>query len=436
MNDKLIHRVANKYREWLLSQKLAHIKDSQAYVLNNLTNARNKSKQILTWANRFFSGSEQRFQYSTWDNKCHSGIVSSDVYKTIATKMVPNLSTDVLASTQCAVAMLKKLIEKPITPTISLQEAIDEIRAIVQQWPEVKFRDNILSVGVGQILLEDDNEQVDLGSFWVHINITTPLDSLKIESINEIESSHGFFHPHVSLQSLCIGEGALISQEALLQGRLEDFFRIIHAVLNTYNKESPHEALSEWYDPNHDDEFYCEFCEQWYSDDCSCYCATCENTYCDECSPGGGCCTGCGEWCCENCSTICHKCEETVCSQCDIMCSACKYTFCSSCTSSCGVCDEQYCSSCKESCERCGDSICEDCIATCDCCEENCCTSCVSAVCELCNKDICEGCETACQHCNKTICTTCERNTCEDCGVHMCEECESEHNCLLAKATG
>lgn len=431
MNEKLIRRAAAKYRDWMLSQVRSPVQSGRISVLDTLNRMNNKAAQMQIWAERFFGGSTQRLQRSEWDDRTHKGLVCPSAYARIATTMIPELSEDVVYSAKHAAAVLKSLEAREVVTVISPKEAIDELRAIVGAWSRVEFRGNVLSVTSKDITLYDDDGEVNLGRFTMSIDLTYPLDSLRIGAVDGVKSTGGLTHPHVSGGKLCIGAGGLPSQDALCQGRLEDFFRVIEAVLDTYNDASPHEALREWYDPDHEGEFFCESCEEWRSDESSCYCGGCDHCYCEYCDAGGGCCAECGDWRCGECSTTCHGCEETLCNGCGGVCHGCGNSMCSSCVSECTVCRKQYCEECKSTCDHCGDSVCENCTSTCGCCSGNCCNTCVNETCNECNQDICEGCQASCSECDKTVCNACNDNSCEHCGTPMCGSCECEHNCLL-----
>ena len=387
MNEKLVRRAARKYRDWLVSQTQSPVMHQKIYVLNLVHMANSRALQIEKWAERFFRGANQRVQKSEWDNEPHMGIMCPSAYEKIVTRMIPELGEDVINSIRQTTETLRSLAIQEVITVISPKESIDEIRAIADAWENVKFKENILSVLVEDVTLEDDCQDVSLGSFWINLNLTCPLSDLKIESVDCVESENGFTHPHVSRGGgLCMGEGGHLSQEALCQGRLEDYFRIIEAVLRTYNESSPYEKLQEWYDPSHEDEFYCENCNEWRSDESNVYCEGCQTTYCDHCAECS-CCSECGNWYCDECSTSCESCQETICTECAKSCSVCSNTMCSECLEQCVVCDSHYCEECK----------------------------------------------TTCSECNKTVCKDCNDNSCEHCGVPSCPSCLEKHNCLLVE---
>lgn len=434
MNEKLIRRAALKYRTWLISQTLSPIQSRKLPILNSLDRISGKVSQIEKWTKLFFRGSLERTQYNEYDDVEYLGIACPSVYESIAKEMIPDLGTDVLLETKNTLEALKSLVTQEVITKISLKEAVDEIRVIVDSWPDVKFRCDILSVLIKDVVLEEDCENVELGDFWIHVNITRPMDSLRIESRDKVESSGGFTHPHVSGIKLCIGAGGLLSKEALCQGRLEDYFRIIESVLRTYNEHSPYEELREWYDPDHEDQSYCDICEEWRDNDCSYYCEGCNKSSCEQCDTGN-CCGKCNDWRCGECIMECISCETTLCHRCANSCSCCHDTTCSNCLNLCNTCEESCCESCMSSCACCGDCVCESCDILCSCCEDNYCKDCVGETCNKCNGDICKECKTTCIECDKIICNDCAENSCEHCGVPICSTCESEHNCLLAEVS-
>jgi len=436
MNDKLMRRAAIKYREWLMAQERSPVQSSRDNILNNIDRAKSKTDQVEKWASRFFKGSAIRIQQSPWDQRVHEGIICPSVYKRIATDMIPELGEDAIYSLKHVLETIKSLAMKKVVIVPSPREAIEEITAITNCWPDVEFKGGTLSVRIDAVSLEDEDEEVDLGDFWIHLDLHRPLDGLRIESISYVESENGFTHPHVYGSKLCIGAGRLPSVDALCQGRLEDYFLIVEAVLRTYNSMSPHEELRQWYNPSHEGKFYCEGCEEYRSEESSCWCEGCQTTTCEYCNEGGGCCTECGEWYCEECSNYCHGCEETLCNHCATGCDGCDENFCSSCMGSCEACDNKFCKGCTEtSCAHCGDTVCESCIATCGCCKEVCCVNCVEDFCKECVTSICQGCSTTCDECGKVLCETCEKNSCDECGTKMCETCEGSHTCLLSEIT-
>ncbi len=419
MNDKLVRRTALKYHYWLIEANKPHI--DKYTLLAKVNAAIVKSEEMMRWSRRFIRVFDQRIQINKWEPKVeHKGIINSSVYEKIATKMIPDLGKDAIQNIEYATNMLKA-VAKPneITP-LSMKESIEEIKIINDAW-EVEFRGNRLSVLIKDVTLSDGNEEVDLGSFIASLSLTDPIKGLAIISLDETESNGGYYHPHVKNEKLCTGDGKDAMIDALSQGRLEDYFRIVETIIRTYNETSPHEELNEWYGPDHEDEFFCLSCEDWRSDDMQVYCEKCDTINCDVCieNCGGGICEECNKYCCENCAAICRECNGLICNDCADECEQCNHDICSECRSTCANCDITMCDSCSTTCGCCSNNYCEECID-----EDKCCNDCTAT--------ICEQCTSTCEGCDKTICDDCKDNECEYCGVKMCEDCKEEHNCVLA----
>jgi len=434
MNDKLVRRAALKYRDWMISKVTQQPQYRDRTIRESLSGANDKVVQMQAWANRFLNSTTPRLQQSFWDeDKVHVGILNTNVYRHLAEKLIPEIGHDVVNNIQHALATLKIMTEHKTIIPLSVKDAINEVRIVSEAWEDVKFRNDVLSVLIKDVTLKDDDDvEVALGSFWIHLKVTSPLTGLSIESVNKIESESGLYHPHVRRNNLCEGEGEDLMKEALCQGRLEDYFRIVEAILRTYNGASPYEPLSDWYAPedDHENEFYCDGCGEWRSNDESVYCEGCDTQYC-ECCAGGGTCTECDNWRCDNCSTSCGDCGETICNRCSVVCAECKTSICPACGVQCVTCDDTHCSSCTKSCTGCGNMICKSCDVSCGCCGDSFCEDCLSETCTECKKDICKSCETTCDECDRTICESCADNTCKHCGVTVCGSCDKDHSCLL-----
>lgn len=422
MEEKLIRRAAIKYQDWMTQEKNKPSYDGSQVTLNLAETITRRTKAIQRWNRRFITGMSQRIQTNKWEKGVvHRGIFNPNPYKRIATKLIPDINERVIKDIKLLTDALREMTkETEITP-LSLKEAIEEIRIIDQAWENVKFRSNVLSVLIKNVVLSDGNEEVGLGSFRICINLSDPIEDKSIESINQIESSGGYYHPHVRHSKLCTGNSGIPAKFALYQGRLEDYFRIVEATLRTYNENSPHEDLIQWYNPSREDEFYCDGCSEWMLLGDEVYCERCSTQRCDGCA-GGGCCCDCDNWRCDECVTSCNECGETICNDCVIKCSECANNYCMSCLGACVTCEATYCRSCMDVCDNCGDSVCNDCSNKCLICEETFCSTCIV--------------DEACLGCGKSgICTRCNENRCEHCGVNMCEDCSGEHNCLLANVS-
>lgn len=406
MTPKLVYRAASKYRQWMVQTACERILSGKTSATDDAWLVTTRAKELEEWVNRFYRGVTER--------SC-GGIVNPDVYSNIAEKMVPDMARDISNKLAMLTSTLKMAVQdKPVTP-ISTGEANNEIQAIVDSWPEVKYRNSILSVRINGVTLSDDKEDIDLGDFWMHLDLTSPLDNLRIESIDCVSSEGDYYHPHVRNKKLCQGDGADPSVDALRQGRLEDFFRVIEAVLRTYNELSPHEVLTQWYDPDHENQTYCEGCDEWVHIEDAVHCDLCEISSCENCADGSYQCRGCDKYVCGNCSASCSSCEHVFCDNCRVTCECCGETICEECIDTCDKCSKTMCTSCSNSCSYCGGALCDEDSVECECCKESNCTDCTDETCERCKKDICIACQ----------------DECPECGVTMCTQCREEHNCLL-----
>lgn len=396
MNDKLVRRAANMYGRWMSNSR------------DDLL------KQLWLNTDRYFFTVESKSAYvKKWINK---SFTRKQIPAKIIKRTIMDSVQEIRMNCERSLLVLESIMKPKDTVILSQRELIEEIQIINNQWPEVKFRNGMLSVRINNVSLSDNEETVDLGDFWVHLNLRDPINGLGVKPTEEPDSSVGTYHPHMSGDSLCLGEGDDLTIDCLNQGRLEDYFRIVEAVLRTYNEGSAYTELSDWYNPDHEGESYCESCETWNSEDSVSYCESCSTNCCDNCDTGGDICTECDDWKCENCSTTCDGCKETLCNECKSECRDCVKDFCNSCLNDCSKCDDPLCDSCESSCEGCSDIICEECEVECSSCKGKCCPDCVKNI---------------CQDCNKTTCDECI-NACSKCGVSTCIDCDREHNCVLA----
>lgn len=433
MSEKIIRRVANKYRQWMIEEAAKPIQTDS--IINRLEDIILKSQEIRKWLYKFQKGMQPRIQHDKHSLETYLGIVCRGPYEDILKNMLPDLVSEVsneVEYTKVSIANLSNLTHNKIIP-LSLKDAINEIRIIFEAWPDVRYEKGYLSVLIKSVTLEDENEEIDLGDFYILIDPSSPLKSLRIESVNHIISENDYCHPHVASGILCTGDGQGVIQEAIYQGRLEDFFRIVEAILRTYNASSPHEPLQEWYDPQHEGQCYCEKCEEWRSEDNSWFCEQCEESYCDTCDDFGSCCRDCQEWRCKHCMSNCESCDEPKCESCIAECDKCENAMCEECLGTCNGCGDPCCKECTISCACCGDDTCRSCEIECSHCNNTNCQECVYEECAICSDMICKDCETVCDTCDKIICISCRNNKCDDCGQRICELCISNHECLLSE---
>lgn len=420
MNDKLVLRAAAKYRNWLISRSRYNRQEILERIVNLTNKVTNNSQQMHKWSNSLLLSASDK-----------NRIVGKESENPMIERLISDTGRDINGYVDHLIRLLGELVDLPI---ISMTNSTQEINAIVHSWEQVKYRGGILSVLISKINLSDGEETVFLGSFWAEVDLNDIDSELHIVSVDEIESNDGYYHPHVSDQELCAGEGVDLMIDAISQGRLEDYFRIIEAILRTYNENSPHNHLSEWYGSSHKGRFFCGYCEEWRNDESLYYCSKCGFEYCEYCNSDGDCCAECNEWYCGECLTACHSCQNTLCGRCEVFCSSCENTICSECREECSHCEECICGECSNSCCKCADNVCGDCSAECGCCGETYCSPCCENLCKDCNVEICCDCLNKCSDCKKTICEDCkENNSCDSCGVEVCASCNTKHNCILEK---
>ncbi len=144
-------------------------------------------------------------------------------------------------------------------------------------------------------------------------------------------------HPHVQSGELCEGEAQTAITNALKQGRLLDFFQIVHGVLGTYNSSSPYVSLDDW------NALRCNDCGDTHSPDDGYICGQCDDSICSGCQ---SICTTCSEIVCGSCSKRCESCQESVCEKCVQECTDCDNHTCNDCLT------EKRCKSCAKETEE------------------------------------------------------------------------------------
>lgn len=400
-------------------------------ILYCLSSINKRTKLITKWVNNCIKRSYITNHQRTELRQCNNDLIlSTKTYRTVATRMIPNLTNDIIKLLNEVTRNYDYVTERFNHEIPSFESLIQEVNVVNNSWDGVDFKDGKLSIVTRNILLEHKGNWVDLGKFRICLNLNS--GKLIINSLNKIESSGGFYHPHVKGGELCFGDGDFQAVEALSSGKLEDYFVTIETILNTYNHDSPHESLTEWYNPDHDEEFECDECGEWTPLDNRIDCPVCGGLWCNSCCYyDDGTCTDCGYFRCLSCQYLCDQCESILCENCRIICT-CGHRTCGNCTTECERCSENICDECRKLCTNCDDGFCPDCAEKCECCGEYFCKLCsIFEACEECGKEICDGCQSSCNECQKPLCNDCAKNECEHCGICMCEFCEDEHNCIL-----
>ncbi len=443
MNDRLVVRAANHYRNWMRKNALEPIDEHREKIANQIKWLEGRSRHLGTWAKRFMAGMTPRVQVEVGKLSArHIGTPSPKVYADIATKMIPDIRDRMIQVLNKCSALMTSMVSEEAGVTPGVKEVIQELTIVNNAWDEVTYQEGILSVNIGNVSLDDGNEEIDLGDFILRLNLDDPMGKLVygegnhqikgllVEAVDPVEGATGYCHPHVRNGQLCEGDGGDIMQLALRQGRLEDYFRIVEATMNTYNESSPYEPLSDWYDPNREGQSCCDACGEWWSDDSTFYCSSCDACLCENCNTISEC-RSCSEWYCDECIFGCKGCGESVCNGCSVNCSNCRNIYCKKCTTECSDCSNHSCQDCSAVCS-CDGEVCHECRKECCYCGDTYCNDCLT-ICEKCGEHACDSCLKECPSCDKEMCENCVDNSCDHCGVSMCELCEEDHNCLLTE---
>jgi hypothetical protein len=129
-------------------------------------------------------------------------------------------------------------------------------------------------------------------------------------------------HPHVYDERLCEGSAAPLIHEALVAGRLCDFFSIVSRLLANYSPGRCYVEPEDWHLPA---------------------CVDCAEIV----RLAAAHCRSCGEMLCAHCGSNCPWCETLTCFLCAHPCAVCKRRFCWDCLQFCLLCDQAVCSSCR-----------------------------------------------------------------------------------------
>lgn len=235
--------------------------------------------------------------------------------------------------------LTRRLEQKPI-PSLSL--LYEELCSLFAEFEHVEF-----DLKYYQITVRTESislEEIDLGSFDICLDLselktisdTGSGNSYRVVALepNPAASSDETVHPHLQKERLCEGDGRQAIAQALIDGRLCDFFMLISNILQTYNSVSPYVALEDWYG------IPCTDCGHRVHQE-ECYaCECCDTTLCDSCTRN---CQACCLVFCYGCENRCAGCEGSFCIDCLTFCDACQQMFCSECL------EEGYCLSCTES---------------------------------------------------------------------------------------
>jgi hypothetical protein len=209
--------------------------------------------------------------------------------------------------------------------TATFGEIYADLLAVEDEFDEIEFdiRHERLSVTTEPITLRDTY----LGPFEIRLDWGRASSDAAYRIIatdpHPAESRETCTHPHVLDEILCEGHSRHAIRQALVQGRLLDFFTLVANGLRTYNEESPFVSLEIWH---------------------------------------GVSCADCGAVVDEEERYVCQRCEETICPGCESACCDCDDSCCSQCITGCAVCDDNFCRKCLKPCKECRHNVCSGCL--------------------------------------------------------------------------
>lgn len=200
--------------------------------------------------------------------------------------------------------------QPPVQPVRLLHA---ELRQLEDEFGELRFIAETyeLAVCTDRIVLE----YVDLGPFEIRLSLRPPAPyqtaypAFRVLALtpNPADGQREIPHPHVNGTQLCTGDGSYTIREALMAGRICDFFLIVRSILQTYNPESAYIQLADW------EGISCSDCGERGDPDDRSYCQSCDDPLCDCCVR---CCCYCEDSFCAWHVGPCRDCEEPYCDRC------------------------------------------------------------------------------------------------------------------------
>ncbi len=246
-------------------------------------------------------------------------------------------SQRILQDVPFTISELERTIKTSQAKLPSLRQIYEEIKQVQEEFGRMEYDRNNRTLSIFTDPIE--MEGIFLGDFEIQLQI---FDIANIQNGTTVKiialdahpaaSSDDVTHPHVSDEYLCAGDASVPMHNALLDGRICDYFMLIKSVLETYNPSSPYVALDQWdgyacydcgYTTDDENSFYCEACDCTFCNECYSYCHCCDTSLCHGCLKS---CPICGETVCESCLKTCNECGELVCESCidDELCPTCK----------------------------------------------------------------------------------------------------------------
>jgi hypothetical protein len=151
-------------------------------------------------------------------------------------------------------------------------------RLVPRLYRAVQFRDSAIVGVIGPIVLEDEESDVEVGSF----EVTIALDSGQLAIRNMTRVVNGIHHPHVrSPQDICLGNVRPGVTRLLAEREWAGLLSVIAQFLHSYAENDAYQKLAAW-DPDRSDDDEDDSHDE-DSDDQSLECAIClENVASDE----------------------------------------------------------------------------------------------------------------------------------------------------------
>jgi hypothetical protein len=209
--------------------------------------------------------------------------------------------------------LLRSIVNVRASPSavLSATEIAGELCALTDELESVQL--DLKGRSISGITLPLELEGVYLGQFRIVLSWDRIGQARQAYDVISQDPCHpngrdDITHPHVLDNQLCEGEGAAAIKAALTAGRFYDFFVLVRQVLGTYNPDSAHVSLDDWFG-----RITCTGCGTSMSEDEYSTCERCDDRYCSDCT---WCCQGCSCSICSECSADCAKCDDRFCMHC------------------------------------------------------------------------------------------------------------------------
>lgn len=166
------------------------------------------------------------------------------------------------------------------------------------------------------ILWNSKEEELNFGKFKIELSFIKNYDTYRkkfqlYDNISAValnpkpaKSSPHIYHPNVSENNICLGDGDSAVHVAILQGRFSDAIELITNVLNTHS-DSPYLRIDDW------DKLTCgNCCEIMEENEEELKCAHCMEVGCKRCLPA---CPNCEDIFHNGCAKYCEACDKYIC---------------------------------------------------------------------------------------------------------------------------